>query len=272
MLQPPPPGRANGRRPALILLLALASLAASPLRNPGPDSNRQNLRGSDERLQSLPDISVFATNKSDRFIVDFADTSDGHPFFGRNATRPHGGAHIYFDNTNGAWPKGTDVPEHYPKIYAPVDGVIVALTPSFRLTTGADRYGIDLAFARQADGGVYKLCYSIEPFIPEPAPKFYEKFMVVTAGQRVKKGDLIGYMYTPKGQQNTHIHFHLMRLDGRSGFMAPALFDSRVTAEFHEHCRRSRRGQDGDATPPPCFGYKLTAEENPFGTGAVDAL
>jgi hypothetical protein len=226
--------------------LAAATLFAQP--QPGS----QNARLTREQVASLPLIAHFATNKTGRFIADLADVSDGHPFLGKRSPRPHGGAHIYFDNAQGRWPRGDDRPENFPAIYAPTDGFVVNVTSKFRLTTGADRYGVDLAFARTEEGADIKLHLSIEPFVPEPSPGFYERFILVKPGQPVKRGDIIARMWTPRGQSNTHIHFQVEQLHAKGG-------------RFHRYAAP-------DARMPVCLGYLLAAEENPFGTGAADAL
>jgi len=251
----------------------LAAALVVPLAlNAQTQPGSRNARPTPEQIRSLPLITHFATNKTDRFIADLADVSDGHPFLGKRSPRPHGGAHAYFDNSQARWPKGEDRPENYPAIYAPADGFVVNVTRRFRLTTGADRYGVDLAFARTTDGADLKLHMSIEPFVPEPSPGFYEQFILVRPGQPVRKGDIIARMWTPRGQSNTHIHFQVMRNDGRGGFMAPAIFTRAVAEQFHAKGGRFQRYAAPGARMPTCLGYLLAEEENPFGTGAVDAL
>ena len=75
-------------------------------------------------LGNLPDISVFQSHPSDRFLVDLDDFTSGHPFKGVNSVQPHAGAHINFDNSDNRWPKGGKEPANYPAIYAVADGVI----------------------------------------------------------------------------------------------------------------------------------------------------
>ena len=52
---------------------------------------------------SLPELSDFATNKSDRFFVDFKDIIAGHPFVGSRSPKPHNDAQVYFSNTDQRW-------------------------------------------------------------------------------------------------------------------------------------------------------------------------
>ena len=73
--------------------------------------------------ESLPDISHFATNKSDRFIVDFEDVIAAHPYPGQRSPRPHNDAQVYFSNTDERW-QNAKRPSDYPPIYAVVDGII----------------------------------------------------------------------------------------------------------------------------------------------------
>ena len=224
-----------------------------------------------ETEAKLPDISVFLTKPSDRFLVDIKEVSRGHPFLGVNSTRPHAGAHVHFDNTKNRWPKGKDEPTHYPAIYAVADGVVSRIDTHFPLSGGNDRYGLDLTFAKDHTGSACRFCYSIEPMAPEPSKGFYKKFILVREGQQVRKGDVIAHLYTPPSSgDDCHIHFHLM-VDGKKGFQAPAIFTPEIVQKFHDQCDGFRWSNDG--TPiPPCMGYRIGAEENPFGTGAKERL
>jgi len=218
---------------------------------------------------NLPDILTFLTERSDQFIVDISDICDGHPFKGENANAPHQGAHVHFENFLNTWPKGSDVPENYPPIYAPVDGIISRVDYNYSVGWH-ERYGIDLAFARDSNGSVYFLCYSIEPMVMEPSDDFYRDFILVSLEQKVKKGDVIAYMYTPPGMGfGIHIHFHIMKTDC-GDFMAPAIFNSTLVDEFY--AKWNLFASDGGDLMLPCMGYKLKAHENPFGTGAVEIL
>jgi hypothetical protein len=218
----------------------------------------------------LPDISVFLTKPSDRFLVDIKEVSRGHPFLGVSSSRPHAGGHVHFDNSKKRWPKGKNKPASYPAIYAVADGVVNRIDTHFPLGRH-DRYGLDLTFAKDRTGAACRFCYSIEPMCLEPSPGFYKKFLLVRVGQKVRKGDVIAYLYTPPSSgDGCHIHFHLM-IDGRRGFFAPTIFTPEVVKAFHKQCQGFRDSNDG--TPiPPCMGYRLGAEENPFGSGAKDQL
>ena len=59
-----------------------------------PGRGRQTMRLNQEQLAELPDITHFAMHKSDRFLVDMDVISAGHPYFGKNFSRPHTGCHI----------------------------------------------------------------------------------------------------------------------------------------------------------------------------------
>jgi hypothetical protein len=223
-----------------------------------------------ESKADLPEISAFLTKPSDRFLVEINEITRGHPFLGVNSSRPHAGAHVHFDNTSNLWPKGKDKPASYPAIYAVADGVVSRIDTHFPLSGGNDRYGLDLIFAKDRTGSACRFCYSIEPMAPEPSEGFYRKFILVREGQRVRKGDVIAYLYTPPKVGGCHIHFHLM-VDGRKGFLAPAIFAPKIVKEFHDKCD-GFRAQNGGTAIPPCMGYRIGAEENPFGTGAKDQL
>jgi hypothetical protein len=44
-----------------------------------------------------------------------------------------------------------------------------------------------------------------------------------------------------------------------------------IVKQFHEHCHGFKDSNDG--TPiPPCMGYRIGADENPFGTGEKEEL
>jgi hypothetical protein len=220
--------------------------------------------------KGLPDISSFLTRPSDRFLVDLDEITGGHPFKGANCSSPHAGAHVHFDNTDDRWPKGIIDPSEYPAIYAVTDGIVGRLTTYFPLGKGNDRYGLDLAFANDRSGATCWFSYSIEPMAAEPSEGFYKRFIFVNDGQRVRKGDVIAYLYTPPTVKDCHVHFHLM-VDGKKGFLAPSIFTAQVVQKFHDQCHSFREHNDG--TPmPPCMGYCLKAEENPFGTGPVEEL
>ena len=134
---------------------------------------------------------------------------------------------------------------------------------------GNDRYGVDLTFAADPKGNKCRLCYSIEPMIPEPSEGFYRRFIKVSEGQKVRKGEVLAHMYCPPGVKDTHIHFHLT-VDGRGNFLAPSIFSPEVVGQFH--AKWDGFGRDGDTPMPPCMGYRIGAEENPFGTGAKEGL
>jgi hypothetical protein len=112
---------------------------------------------------NLPDISAFLTKASDRFLVKIEEISRGHPFLGVSSPHPHAGGHVHFDNSKKRWPKGKDEPASYPAIYAVADGVVSRTDTHFVLPGGNDRYGVDLAFAKDSRGAACRFCYSIEP-------------------------------------------------------------------------------------------------------------
>ena len=72
--------------------------------------------GGDPIKKDLPDISLFLSTPSDRFLVDLDQVTGGHPFKGADSPSPHAGAHVHFDNTNNRWSKANDEPSNYPAI------------------------------------------------------------------------------------------------------------------------------------------------------------
>ena len=253
------------------LLLTLCAMTASSVACAGRGDFADQQTPASNSAAELPKISTFLTRPSDRFLVDIEDVSRGHPFLGVNAPHPHAGGHVHFDNRQNRWPQGTDEPANYPAIYAVADGVVDRVDARFGLPGGNDRYGVDLVFAKNESGAKCRFCYSIEPMCPEPSEGFYKTFLFVKEGQRVRQGDVIARMYTPPSSgAGCHVHFHMM-IDGRKTFLAPAIFTPEIVEVFHKQCRGFEWSNDGRPLPP-CMGYRIGAEENPFGTGAKDEL
>ena len=220
-------------------------------------------------LEDLPQITSFADSPSSRFLVDFDVVRTGHPYLGTSANRPHTGCHVYF-TPPGEQADPSD-PTTYPPIYAVADGYVSRVDEYFRLrpiVTGGRpasnvRYGVTLAIA-QRDGAAVDFHYSIEPMIDPVREDYYLPFIKVKPGQRVRQGDVIAYMYLPRSveNENSHIHFNLMHA---RQFQAPAIFERQIVEQFH--ARWGWRGRDGDEPIPACIGFRLSAPENPFGTG-----
>lgn len=232
-----------------------------------------------EVIVSLPSIKDFHQRPSDRFLVDLEVVRRGHPYKGRRAERPHTGGHVYFDvqDISGS---AKEI-QKFPAIYAVADGIITRIDYSFRLREMFEpalgkqvanrRYGIGLTFAREGNTGV-TFHYSIEPFIDPRTNNFYDQFILVKLGQQVKKGQVIAKMYIPENRklaEKTHIHFNLIR-EGGGGFISPSIFDEKIVREFHR--RWNLFPNDPDAPIPPCMGYMLETDENPFERKVVDGL
>lgn len=232
-----------------------------------------------QAMQSLPDIRTFSGHPSDRFLVDLNLVRSGHPYKGKRAQRPHTGGHVYFRIPEE--PRAPEDIADFPAIYAVADGVVSRVDYWFRLREMFEpalgrrvanyRYGIGLMFATMDDHPVV-LHYSIEPFIDPEDEEFYEKYIFVEPGQRVKKGDLLARMYIPSNRElarKSHIHFNL--LGGKDHrFMSPSIFTAQIAKRFH--ATWGRFGADGKTRIPPCMGYQLAPRENPFGTGAKQTL
>ncbi|USN96109.1 MAG: hypothetical protein H6797_03460 [Candidatus Nomurabacteria bacterium] len=232
-----------------------------------------------EQVSSLPDISYFKDHKSDQFIVDMNLVQTGFPFKGKRSAAPHTGAHTQFGDDYKRWPQGGASPNNYPPVYSPVDGYVFNVKSHFSdySKNPVDLYGLQIAFAK-SDGKAWSILYSLEPFVKEPSPGFYAKFIDVKEGQKVHKGQVIAHMYLSKdsgGGQNEHIHFQLNK-DGDGQTYAPAIFTKSVVDSFHDHWGSfgvdEIHNDPHGPRFPACMGYKLSAAENPFGTGAVDCL
>jgi len=232
-----------------------------------------------EVIVSLPSIKDFHQRPSDRFLVDLEVVRRGHPYKGRRAERPHTGGHVYFNVQDISGSAKTI--QKFPEIYAVADGIITRIDYSFRLREMFEpalgkqvanrRYGIGLTFAREGNTGV-TFHYSIEPFIDPRTNNFYDQFILVKLGQQVKKGQVIAKMYIPENRklaEKTHIHFNLIR-EGGGGFISPSIFDEKIVREFHR--RWNLFPNDPDAPIPPCMGYMLETDENPFERKIVDGL
>ena len=232
-----------------------------------------------EVIVSLPSIKDFHKRPSDRFLVDLEVVRRGHPYKGRRAERPHTGGHVYFNVQDISGSAKTI--QKFPEIYAVADGIITRIDYSFRLREMFEpalgkqvanrRYGIGLTFAREGNTGV-TFHYSIEPFIDPRTNNFYDQFILVKLGQQIKKGQVIAKMYIPENRklaEKTHIHFNLIR-EGGGGFISPSIFDEKIVREFHR--RWNLFPNDPDAPIPPCMGYMLETDENPFERKIVDGL
>ncbi|CAB4724329.1 MAG: hypothetical protein F2934_02530 [Actinobacteria bacterium] len=264
-------------RPIVVAVTAAIALASCGTSSPDPAALTTTAAPASESTsgttaaQGLPSINLFREIPSNRLPVDTVLIRSGFPFKGKNAVSPHPGAHIVFGTGFEEWPQGGTGPTDYPPIYAVADGIVSRVTDT--LVVGEnDRYGINLSIA--TDGtSVIDFEYSIEPMVKEPSPGFYRTFIAVKEGDRVSRGDVIGYMFLPKGSEEAHIHFGL--INGATGtFMAPAIFSKETVAEFYGTWKNlGFDGNDGPTNPiPPCIGWKLAAEENPLENRAVDCL
>ena len=265
----------------LLVILCLSELSASALAQQ-PLANRSASISGQQRqqiLNSLPLITTFLSEPSNQFIVDLSNVRRGHPYRGRDAEKPHTGGHLYFNLDK--IPDSPKNPAKFPAIYAVADGIITRIDYSFRLRemfepalnqrVANQRFGLGLTFARSGTTAI-AFHYSIEPFIDPQDPTFYEPFILVKPGQRVKKGDIIARMYIPPMKsiaEKTHIHFNLIR-EGGGGFISPSIFTQEIVREFHR--RWNLFPNDPDSPIPPCMGYKLQADENPFERKAVITL
>tara|TARA_B100000809_G_C15115614_1_gene522299 strand:+ start:1009 stop:1839 length:831 start_codon:yes stop_codon:yes gene_type:complete len=267
---------------AFLLVFLVTSFAITNSAVDRVSTNRSVSLPNKQRHQvigSLPSIKDFHKRPSDRFLVDLEVVRRGHPYKGRRAERPHTGGHVYFDvqDISGS----TKTIQKSPAIYAVADGIITRIDYSFRLremfepalgkNVANSRYGIGLTFAREGNTGV-TFHYSIEPFIDPGTDNFYDQFILVKLGQRVKKGQVIARMYIPENQklaEKTHIHFNLIR-EGGGGFISPSIFDQKIVREFYR--RWNLFPNDPDAPIPSCMGYMLEADENPFERKVVDGL
>jgi hypothetical protein len=248
----------------------------------------------------LPDLSYFAENKSDRFLVDFEDVIAGHPHVGQRSPVPHNDSHIYFSNSDPRWVNATK-PSDYPPIYAVADGLIQLADP--RLNTYYNvvdhtnydppwwhvAYTINIRFATVGNVNINFL-YSMEPYVTlEHKPKdFFDDFILVEDNQYVEKGDIIGYMYVSPfserltGPKSPHIAFGIFRdQQGPWDVYAPAIFTEEIVNQFSELYRNPSEGWNSTSYGndwsrgrgvPTGMGWMISAAENPFGDYPLDVL
>ena len=250
-----------------------------------------------DKPQSLPDISYFATNKSDRFFVDFEDIVAGHPFVGARSPRPHNDAQVYFSSSDPRWRDAQD-PSDFPAIYAVADGYINMSALWFYNVVDHSNsespwwhvaYGFTLRVATD-NGNFIEFMYQMEPYmIPELVGKpkdFYKQFIVVDDGQFVKKGDILGYMYVPSFDEmvgskfgSPHIAFSFIKQP--STVYAPAIFTEEVVREFGNIYRNPVEGWESKSFGydwnrarglPDAMGWMSSGEENPFNDNEVDVF
>jgi hypothetical protein len=114
----------------------------------------------------------------------------------------------------------------------------------------------------------------------EPSANFYARFIKVEKGLKVKKGDIIAYMYVPASAGiGTHIHFCVNYINiERTALInkSPAIFSETVVDAFSAKwgifaCDVPPPAPAGSTPMPSCMGYMLNANENPFGN-VVDVL
>ena len=221
----------------------------------------------------LPSITSFRTAGSDRLPVDMSTTAGTAPFYGTDSETPHPGVHVLWSNLTGRWTAagGSHVVTAYPALYAVADGVVARIDPSKQVGPN-QAYEVDLAIAKDSAGRVFMVSYGLEPFAQEPSRGFYESFIKVKVGQKVKKGAILAYMYVPPDSTgSTHMHLHLQVMSSSGGFLSPSIFAPQAVAQFAAGYA-TRDGQATGVTVPACIGWKVSAAENPYGTGAATCL
>lgn len=193
-----------------------------------------------------PSIHSFTTTPSDQFIianVDMKKVTRAHPFKGAGLSCSHQGAHLHFKDS---------IHNYTVNIYAPADGTITRITTCYDLGNGNDKYDLALAFAK--DGGNDVLfCYSLEPFagmLCTGNPDAYKQYILVTLGQKVKKGDVIARLFKEGDVgDDTHLHFHLQN-DKTGTFHCPNIFNAAISSAFqklhgNENCSGTAFGSTG---------------------------
>jgi len=252
------------------------------------------------RNSELPDISYFAQNKSDRFLVDFEDIIAGHPHVGQRSPVPHNDAQVYFSNSDPRWIDATK-PSDYPPIYAVSNGIVqLPDPPNYPYYNVIDHTNYDppwwhvgytIAIRIATDDGVnVNFLYSMEPYVnlQDKPMNFFEDFILVEDNQYVEKGDILGYMYVSgfserlHGASSPHVAFALMRdQQGQWDVYAPAIFTEDIVNRFAELYRNPSEGWTSSSYGndwsrgrgvPTGMGWMIDAAENPFGDFPLDVL
>jgi len=228
-------------------------------------------------LSELPELSDFIANPTDQFLVDMVYVSGGNPFLGQGTKSPDNGAHVHFYNSGNQWPEGTAVTD-FPAIYAVADGYVSKISPWEPVGGNNYKYDIWFVFA-QKDGTAVRFLMSIEPMTNPGDNSFYEPFIVVKEGQSIRKGDVLAYMYLEPNDDNHGPHIHFSVAPEREEQQAPAIFTDELVEAFHNTWgilgfdRENNVPPNESDTPiPPCMGYKLAANENPFAESASECL
>ena len=271
---------------------------------PATTAPQLTLFGTPTIVARLPELDHFATNKSDRFLVDFEDIIAGHPYVGQRSPVPHNDAQVYFSNSDPRWINATQ-PSDYPPVYAVADGIIrtshgTSFYYNLRDKTFHDppwwhvKYDFNLEIATEGETSILFM-YSLEPQIlfdgssMSSKPKdFYKDFILVEDGQRVNKGDILAYLYVPPLEErvtptsSTHISFSLKRDPGGPWDMyAPAIFTEGIVSKFSQLYRNPSEGWDSPSYGhdwarargvPMAMGWMIDASENPFGDYPLDVL
>ena len=128
----------------------------------------------------------------------------------------------------------------------------------------------DLAFASSGSDTIL-MHYSLEPMVDPGDSSFYDDFILVSVGDTVSKGDVIGHMYLSTDATigtDHHIHFSLSSND-TSTFYAPAIFTTDIMSDYLTAISVSgNHNYDGGPNTgtwmSSCIGYKISADENPY--------
>jgi hypothetical protein len=202
-------------------------------------------------VADLPDISAIMLSPSDTFISPLDQFSPAGlvegiiPMPGTDSgSCYHPGAHVEYVATST---------QEVVDIYAPLDGVITHVDKCFP-TEGTyydQQYKIHMAYA-QRDGDLFELELGMEPMAGKPCdgdPDYFSPYILVSEGEEVSKGQLIGRMVLLPGYKS-HIHFNSKF---RGIFMCPDIFNTAVIDVLDDH-------------------YVASCEGNPFSSISVGTI
>ena len=149
-------------------------------------------------------------------------------------------------------------------------------------------YQIQLRVATQEHYDIM-LIYSIEPYVnlADKPRSYFDDFVLVEQGERVRKGDILAYMYIPSfdakvgPHASSHIHFLLSPWDRSRRNYVPALFSEDIVEQFGEIYRNPLEGWESTSFGhdwarargvPTGMGWMIDGDENPFGDDPLDVL
>ena len=209
-----------------LIIIAACKNDGNSVSSSNGSGNNNSDPGSGNSESHVMTLQELISNPIDQFIIDddsLSKVSHAHPFMGSGEVCAHAGAHIVFKEESESY---------LINIYAPVDSVIAQVRLCEDLGNGNDKYDILLDIADD-NGDYVNMAISLEPFggmLCESDSDYYQQFVFVEAGDKVKKGDLIAKLLRPNsGSPHTHICF---KTTSPLGSHCPNIFTEQIVKNF----------------------------------------